>query len=1556
MFTISSQGKIGEKTLLVSGNHKSNLKILNSNSIDKWSLWTGGTKLRGANIFQRRIYPDLDGPTFFGSGSAGPPYTQDDFNKLASWGANYVNISHPGLFTENAPYVLDIDIQHNLDSLLMMIARANMFAVISCRTGPGRSEFTFYWGEDDDWFDASYYNDQVWKEQAAQDGWVDMWRYTADRYKNNPVVIGYDLMVEPNSNEIWLNLWEPDEFYRAYGNTLYDWNQLFPRITASIREKDPYTPILIGGMAYSNVEWLPYVIPTGDLRTIYTVHQYEPFVYTHQEPPLKKSYPGFFDTDWDGIKDQFNRTWIENLLLTVESFKNTHQVPVAVNEFGIMRWEPGSADFMDDQIEIFEQRNINYALWLWETSWKEYIKEVNAFNFRFGPDPNNNKDVLTSALIDVITGHWSKNTIRPSSFQTMYYVDNNHSNTSDSNPGTSNLPWKTIQHAVESVEPGDTIMVMAGIYKGARIENSGGSNSPVCLFATEGAGVVLDSPGLDNEHNSILEVETWEGNSIVTNWIIQGFEIKDSPGYGIDIRNTDSIIVNKNFIHNNSSTGIFTAFSDDVLIKNNESSYNGEHGIYHSNSGDRPTIRNNVLHHNSGCGIHMNGDHSMGDDGIISDGLVETNIIYENSTGGGSGINMDGVTGTIIRNNLLFENHASGISLYKIDGAVCSNNNRVLHNTIVMANDGRWALNIPDRDCTGNKIFNNILYTYHAWRGSIHIAALIPISFESDYNVVVDRFSMEEGTGVLDLAAWQLLGNDTHSFIASHDQLFENPSVNDFHLKAGSPAVDAGSLLVDVAFDMERRSRFLSLAPDIGAYEKKNTAVTYYVSTEGDDTNNGLTPLTSWRTLQYAADSVSPGDTVIVLPGTYKGATFNISGTADSLITFRGESKESVIIHEGLEFARNVAYMDISGFTVQDYSDWGIFVRGSNRHIHMNRLTVTGGEAGIHLTWGYQAQDPLDGPVSDIVIENSLIKDCIYTAVDCTPGPCNNMLFRNLEISGAGITGQDSWGSDGIAVERGDSIIVEDCYIHDNGGDGIDLNSRDFDGYSAGIIVKRNRLVRNHMTGVKAWGGGRIENNIFWGQGFTPLFIGAFPGTYEVINNTIAYNMWSQDFGTRNYAFTAAYPNDDTGISAQIDLTLVNNIFAFNSNDAMGGPTGIYLGEGVTLSQEGHNLFWSRNDGEIQAEFVAGETWFSREQIADGTWALATGQGKENVTQNPLFTAGWPDTDLHLQPVSPAINNGLSIDSLITDIEGNPRPSGGSFDIGAYEYQMSNIVFEFPHAGWYMISLSIVPPDCSVSVIFPSALGQTAYSWNPDEENYHAAAKIEPGEGYWIAFPEPATATVPGIPLQTYTKYFSSQGWYMMGSVVDTVDFTDPDDQPDGSILTPAFGYDSDHKGYVPVDSLIPNEGYWIAVFEACSLSVGNGLLSKTKQTVQRAQEVFFKKFGYEPPSIPIINWQTGEMVNIPDEFVLSQNYPNPFNPFTSIAFDLPLQSYVTMIVYNMAGQKVRTLLSKEFPAGSHEILWDSRDDENAPLCSGLYLYKLEAGAFSAVRKMLLIR
>ncbi|MCH7879486.1 MAG: T9SS type A sorting domain-containing protein [candidate division Zixibacteria bacterium] len=94
----------------------------------------------------------------------------------------------------------------------------------------------------------------------------------------------------------------------------------------------------------------------------------------------------------------------------------------------------------------------------------------------------------------------------------------------------------------------------------------------------------------------------------------------------------------------------------------------------------------------------------------------------------------------------------------------------------------------------------------------------------------------------------------------------------------------------------------------------------------------------------------------------------------------------------------------------------------------------------------------------------------------------------------------------------------------------------------------------------------------------------------------------------------------------------------------------------------------------------------------------------------------------------------------------------------------------------------------------------------------------------------------------------------------------------------------------------------------------------------------------------------------LPEHFALQQNYPNPFNPTTQISFTLPRSERVTLMVYNIAGQKVRLLIDEKLSSGLHTIEWNGRDDRGSSVSSGIYLYRLSGAKLSAARKMTLLK
>ncbi|MBI5463574.1 MAG: T9SS type A sorting domain-containing protein, partial [Ignavibacteriales bacterium] len=94
----------------------------------------------------------------------------------------------------------------------------------------------------------------------------------------------------------------------------------------------------------------------------------------------------------------------------------------------------------------------------------------------------------------------------------------------------------------------------------------------------------------------------------------------------------------------------------------------------------------------------------------------------------------------------------------------------------------------------------------------------------------------------------------------------------------------------------------------------------------------------------------------------------------------------------------------------------------------------------------------------------------------------------------------------------------------------------------------------------------------------------------------------------------------------------------------------------------------------------------------------------------------------------------------------------------------------------------------------------------------------------------------------------------------------------------------------------------------------------------------------------------------VPEAFVLEQNYPNPFNPSTTISYQLPKESNVELRIYSVLGEAVRTLLSETQAAGYKSVVWDGRGDAGLSVSSGIYFYRLKAGEFVQVRKMLLAK
>ncbi|MGE5608618.1 MAG: fibronectin type III domain-containing protein, partial [Bacillota bacterium] len=421
--------------------------------------------------------------------------------------------------------------------------------------------------------------------------------------------------------------------------------------------------------------------------------------------------------------------------------------------------------------------------------------------------------------------HTAAKFVRPSTLEALesrtllstYYVSTQGN---DGAAGSSSSPWRTLQQAANMVRAGDNVIVQAGTYSGFQLTTDGTASARITFQAQPG---VL----INNRNSSTQDGINLEGASYVT---IDGFKIAPASGVtmrsGIRAVESTGVIIRNNNIDRPSWWGIVTGFAENVLIEGNTTTNSiNQHGIYVGYGADNPIVRNNISYGNKQCGIQLNSDATGGGDGIITGAIIEGNTVYNNSVGGGAGLNFDGVSNSTVRNNLFYNNSSNAIALYQVDGTQGARNNVIVNNTIVQPNTGYYAVSIVSGSSasSGNKVFNNILI---GRSGAIGIDSASRSGFVSDYNAVNDKLSTDASSPI-SFSSWRsATGQDAHSFIGSTTNLFANYSGNDYHLATSSPAVDTGTSNSAPVTDKDGKARPAGAGYDIGAYEYNGSTPT----------------------------------------------------------------------------------------------------------------------------------------------------------------------------------------------------------------------------------------------------------------------------------------------------------------------------------------------------------------------------------------------------------------------------------------------------------------------------------------------------------------------------------------------------------------------------------------------------------------------------------------------------------------------------------------------------------------------------------------------------------
>lgn len=432
---------------------------------------------------------------------------------------------------------------------------------------------------------------------------------------------------------------------------------------------------------------------------------------------------------------------------------------------------------------------------------------------------------------------------------------------------------------------------------------------------------------------------------------------------------------------------------------------------------------------------------------------------------------------------------------------------------------------------------------------------------------------------------------------------------------------------------------------------------TYYVSPSGNNSNAG-TETSPWATPGYASRRLNPGDTLIIMPGTYSLSVYDddiiipSSGTESAWITIKGQSGTMPRLEGSGSLAcainlENASYIRIQNIEITSAS--GQIIRDGIMGVEHDIKNVIIENIYIHHINEYGMNI---GDISSIQIINSRFEYCGFGGIGGPAGIYGG--WRNAVISGCSLsysghfyTGGDNPYDrpDGFGIEPSNGPIeISDTTAEHNRGDGLDSKA-------ANTYIHHCIVANNRCDGIKLWGGGsKIENTLIYGTGdgdstgspWAGIVIGTDQSgsSFQIINVTLHENAARQ-----GYPIYAQY--DET---APVNILLRNTIIANAQGHA-------YFGDSVTLTMD-HNLFYmpSRDD----QIYTNGRTY---------NYSELSLLGAGNIYGDPLFIGpSWGTTgNYKLGALSPAVDAGTSTGAPSDDLEHTTRPKSNGYDIGAYE-------------------------------------------------------------------------------------------------------------------------------------------------------------------------------------------------------------------------------------------------------------------------------------------------
>lgn len=337
-----------------SGNFDYNIK-------EKFDLWRINSFFRGTNIHPYKLFTPF---------LMRLPITRDDIIELKKLGANLVVANFPGIYTYFPSFEIDSLHLKNLDRIVQLTADLKINLIISIRSGPGRSLYTF--------FDKMREDEFVLSDSMVRNKYIEMCRLIVERYKSYEHLVGINFFLEPHSDDpVNINPIDDSIYY-----------EFIEELINEVRKVDLQLPIIVQPMGWAYPDKFLNMKKFTDQKIVYSFDMYFPHSFTNEKND--SSYPGYFY-----IRDSIvfvDSNYLKNFLQPVLKFKEMYNVPIFVNEYGGIRTKKGFITYLRDLHRIFLENGFHFAYYVWKSEWGEFDgNSFDDFNYEKGNYGNNLK-------------------------------------------------------------------------------------------------------------------------------------------------------------------------------------------------------------------------------------------------------------------------------------------------------------------------------------------------------------------------------------------------------------------------------------------------------------------------------------------------------------------------------------------------------------------------------------------------------------------------------------------------------------------------------------------------------------------------------------------------------------------------------------------------------------------------------------------------------------------------------------------------------------------------------------------------------------------------------------------------------------------------------------------------------------------------------------------------------------------------------------------------------------------------------------------------------------